>query len=74
MQIDQLVSAESGWKAVFEELDGGQTTSRILGWAITDGGEELVGVIVDPSDPARIVPSRCRSRDSTSGRRPSRAR
>jgi hypothetical protein len=57
MRIDQLVSAESGWKAVFKEPDGGETQSRILGWAILGGEDEgeLVGVIVDPTDPSRIV-------------------
>jgi len=55
--IKQLVSAESGWRAVFKEPDGGESLSRVLGWAIVGGAKdvELVGVIVDPADPARIV-------------------
>jgi hypothetical protein len=57
VRIDQLIAAESGWKAVFKEPDGAETLSRILGWAITDGGDELVGVIVDPVDPSRIAPA-----------------
>jgi hypothetical protein len=57
MQIEQLVPAEPGWKAVFKEPDGAETASRILGWAIADGGAELVGVIVDPAEPSRIVPA-----------------
>lgn len=57
MDIEQLVPAESGWKAVFKEADGGESQSRILGWAVAgaDGDRELVGVIVDPSEPSRIV-------------------
>jgi len=62
MQIRQLVPAEPGWKAVFKEPDGGESHSRILAWAVTDGGEDdgagetgLVGMIVDPASPARIV-------------------
>jgi len=59
VQIDQLVPAESGWKAVFTETDGGESQSRILGWAVAGGDDEhdLVGVVVDPSDPSRIVPA-----------------
>ena len=57
MPIDQLVPAEPGWKAVFKEPDGGESTSRILAWAAIGGQEELelVGAIVDPGNPARIV-------------------
>ena len=60
MQIRQLVPAEPGWKAVFEEADGSESQSRILAWAVTDGGDGadetgMVGVIVDPAAPSRIV-------------------
>jgi hypothetical protein len=58
VQITQLVPAEVGWKAVFTEPDGGESVSRILAWAVTsdDGDEsEVVGLIVDPSAPSRIV-------------------
>ena len=55
MRIEQLVPAEPGWKAMFMEADGQESQSRILGWAV--GGDDVFGVIVDPSDPARIVPA-----------------
>jgi len=57
MQIEQLVPAEAGWKAVFKEPDGTETVSRILGWAVTgvDDESSVVGVIVDPSSPSVIV-------------------
>ncbi|HXH96290.1 MAG TPA: hypothetical protein VNH40_03685 [Gaiellaceae bacterium] len=58
MRIAQLVPAEVGWKAVFTEPDGSESLSRILAWAVTsDDGEEseLVGLIVDPASPSRIV-------------------
>lgn len=57
MRIDQLVPAESGWKAVFTEPDGGETMSRVLGWAAIGNGDEveLAGIIVDPGEPSRIV-------------------
>ena len=64
MQIRQLVPAEPGWKAVFKEPDGGESQSRILAWAVTDDGGDaedetgLVGVIVDPASPPRIVRAR----------------
>lgn len=57
MRIEQLVPAEAGWKAVFKEPDGGESLSRVLCWAslADDAESELVGMIVDPADPARIV-------------------
>ncbi len=61
MRIEQLVPAEAGWKAVFKEPDGGESLSRVLCWASLAGDpasnaeSELVGMIVDPADPARIV-------------------
>jgi hypothetical protein len=59
VRIAHLLSSEPGWKAVFEEPDGSESQSRILGWAVVDTGEksELVGVIVDPVDPSRIIPA-----------------
>ena len=57
MQIQQLVPAKSGWKALFEEPTEEITRSRILGWAIVQTGNkvEVVGMIVDPLDPAKII-------------------
>jgi len=58
VDIGQLTSAEPGWKAVFTEPDGSETMSRILGWAVVSEegmDDEVVGVIVDPIEPARIV-------------------
>jgi hypothetical protein len=64
MRIEQLVSADSGWRAVFKEPDGGESLSRIIGWAILGGGDEheLAGVIIDPSEP-RIRGGRSDSRE-----------
>ena len=55
MAIKQLAGAESGWRAVFAEPDGSESLSRIVGWAVD--GDEVVGLIVDPGAPAKIVPS-----------------
>jgi hypothetical protein len=58
VRITQLVPAEVGWKAVFKEPDGGESMSRILAWAVSaDEGDEggMVGLIVDPSSPSRVV-------------------
>jgi len=59
MGIQQLVPAETGWKAVFSEPDGGESLSRIVAWAAvgeTDDDEAVVvGLIVDPSSPSEIV-------------------
>ena len=57
MQIEQLVATESGWRAVFKEPDGHESLSRVLAWGVVGGddGAELVGMIVDPGEPSRIV-------------------
>jgi hypothetical protein len=59
MAFKQLVPAEVGWKAVFTELDGSETMSRIVAWASVDDGDgdssAVVGLIVDPSEPSAIV-------------------
>jgi hypothetical protein len=59
VEIAQVIPAESGWKAVFQEPEGGESTSRILGWAVVagvaDDDQELVGLIIDPAEPSQIV-------------------
>ena len=55
MPIKQLAATESGWRAVFAEPDGSESLSRIVGWAVD--GDEVVGLIVDPGAPAKIVPA-----------------
>ena len=57
MRIQQLTPAESGWKAVFKEPDGSESISRILGWALLGDDGAIAGVVVDPADPARVVPA-----------------
>jgi len=59
MDFKQLVPAEVGWKAVFTELDGSGTMSRIVAWASVDDGDgessAVVGLLVDPSSPSTVV-------------------
>jgi hypothetical protein len=57
MEIQQLVAAESGWRALFEEPTEEITRSRVLGWALVQTGEtvEVVGMIVDPLEPTQII-------------------
>ena len=56
MRISHVIPAEPGWKAAFAEPEGGETVSRILGWAVAgDDDTEVVGLIVDPSTPSRVV-------------------
>jgi hypothetical protein len=60
MRIEHVTTAESGWKAVFKEPDGKESLSRILAWAAAGSGDEmeLVGLIVDPGEPSKIVAAR----------------
>ena len=58
MRVEQLTPAEAGWKAVFKEPDGMESLSRILAWGLLVGDAgEICGLIVDPADPARIIPA-----------------
>ena len=59
-RIVTVISADSGWRAIY----GGQTSgeesglSRVVAWALVenDAGERrVVGLVVDPQDRATIV-------------------
>lgn len=54
--IKQLIPAAEGWRALFGHGSAAQR-SRIVGWAVVAGanGDEVVGLVVDPNDPGRIV-------------------
>jgi hypothetical protein len=54
-----LVPVEAGWRAVFG-IDEEPTLSRVIAWAVMekdDGSEELVGMIADPNDRAKLIPA-----------------
>jgi hypothetical protein len=57
MAIQQFISAEPGWRALFEEPDGELTRSRVVGWALVATGKDVavVGMIVDPVEPTRLL-------------------
>jgi hypothetical protein len=59
MEIQHLVPAESGWNAVFEEPTEEVTRSRIVCWAVAKSGSavEVVGMIVDPAEPSKVIPA-----------------
>jgi hypothetical protein len=57
-KIVNLIPAGEGWRALFGS--GSEAArSRVVGWAVVSGdaGERVVGMIVDPNDPGRIVPA-----------------
>lgn len=59
MTISWMISAEPGWRALFA-VDGEEVgRSRVIGWGSVEGkdGPELVGIIIDPSDPTRLAPA-----------------
>ena len=58
-KIAWMVSAEPGWKALYG-IDGDEVgRSRVIGWAGVEGADEttVVGIVVDPNDPTRLVPA-----------------
>jgi hypothetical protein len=60
-RIVSLVPAERGWRALYAgEYPEDEESSRVVAWALTEddeGVQEVVGMIVDPNDPSRIVPA-----------------
>lgn len=54
-----MIGAEPGWRALFGIAGEEVGRSRVIGWAGIDGedGSEIVGIIVDPNDPTRLVPA-----------------
>jgi hypothetical protein len=56
--IQNLIPAADGWRALFGHGSAAQR-SRIVGWAVVQGenGSEIVGMVVDPNDPGKIVPA-----------------
>ena len=49
VDVRHLAPADPGWRAVFDD----DSLVRIVAWAIDDQG--VLGLIVDPNDPAQIV-------------------
>lgn len=56
-----IVSADSGWRALFADADGVETgRSRVIAWVSMDDGADgtrIVGIIADPNDPKSLVPA-----------------
>jgi hypothetical protein len=63
-KIISLVPAESGWRAIYNDVDDegaeSRELTRILAWALVedeDGDRSVVGMVVDATDPTQIVPA-----------------
>jgi hypothetical protein len=63
-KIISLVPAESGWRAIYTDidLDGEESRelTRIVAWALVEddeGDRSVVGLVVDATDPTQIVPA-----------------
>lgn len=58
-KIHDVLSAEAGWRAYYTgELEGDAESTRVVAWALVDpdgDAPELVGFVVSPDDPTRIV-------------------
>ncbi len=59
--IHSLVPAVRGWHALYRgEYQEDAESARIVAWALVDaeeGGHEVVGLVVAPGDPTRIMPA-----------------
>ena len=55
MDVRQLASAHPEWRAVFDD----ESLVRIAAWAVVveDDEQRVVGIIVDPNDPSRMIPA-----------------
>ena len=62
-KIVSLAPAETGWRAIYLDDELGEESrelTRIVAWALVeddDGEREVVGMVVDATDPGRIVPA-----------------
>jgi hypothetical protein len=57
VDIEWMIPAETGWRALFE-LEGEEVgRSRVIGWGgvRSDDAIQVVGIIVDPNDPSTLV-------------------
>ena len=58
-RIVSLVPAVPGWQALYRgEYEEDAESARVVAWALVedeDGGQRVVGMVVDPDDSTRIV-------------------
>jgi hypothetical protein len=60
-RIVSLVPAEPGWRALYRgEYEEDSESARVVAWALvesSDGDQEVVGMVVAPDEPKRIIPA-----------------
>ena len=60
-RIVSLVPAVAGWRALYRgEFEEDAESARVVAWALVetaDGSQDLVGMVVAPDEPTRIVPA-----------------
>lgn len=54
-RLVSLSPAEPGWRAVYDR-HGASERTRVIAWGLTEDGT-TVGLVLDPTDPTRIVPA-----------------
>jgi hypothetical protein len=61
VRIVSLVPADAGWRALYRgEYEEDAESARVVAWALVeaeDGSRDLVGMVVAPDEPTRIVPA-----------------
>ncbi len=59
--IHSIVSAVAGWHALYRgEYEEDSESARVVAWGLVeaeDGGREVVGFVVSPDDPTKILPA-----------------
>jgi hypothetical protein len=55
VDVRHLASAHPEWRAVFDD----ESLVRVAAWAVLveEGEQRVVGIIVDPNDPSRLIPA-----------------
>ena len=61
-KIVSIISADSGWRAIYGGQGAGEDSglSRVVAWALVEdesGDRSVVGMVVDPQDRTNIVPA-----------------
>jgi hypothetical protein len=51
VDVHQFTAADPAWRAVFDD----DSLVRIVAWAVIGDEAHIVGFVVDPADPSRVI-------------------
>jgi hypothetical protein len=51
VDVQQFTAAHPAWRAVFDD----DSLVRVVAWAVVGDEARIVGFVVDPTDPSRVI-------------------